>query len=101
MRRTFFYLRLPKEKERKEEGDGKGKERERERERRGERKGENNLTLQSPPIPETTDSRLVDLLTRILEKDPAKRIKMLELRVRLHAHAHAHTPLRDGFSLCS
>lgn len=35
----------------------------------------------SVKLPDTVDSRLVDLLNRLLEKDPTRRIKMSELRV--------------------
>lgn len=92
--------RKGKKKETERKGEGKGKregtrkekekQKEKEKEKKKRKRQDHDLTLQSPHIPENTDPQLVDLLTRILEKYPAKRIKMPELRVRLYTRAHAH-----------
>lgn len=41
------------------------------------------IKTEAPPIPEGEDANFVDLIVRILDKDPNTRITMAELRVRV------------------
>lgn len=43
---------------------------------------------EEPPLEKESDKSFLDLMSRVLEKDPEKRIKMAELRVRWFLHAH-------------
>lgn len=55
-----------------------------------------SIRRDTPDLGEDCDDTFRDLMMRLLEKDPRKRISMEELRVRLLAGIHPERPLADA-----